>query len=131
MRCPVSLLPSPASLATASIYPLRHATITGSARAVSRRLRGQAGGVQWLWYSLVASVVLTVVLNVAIRLWPGGAERSARRLDDWTQRHTPPPSDGGSVGGEEPRVRVIVPWKAMLVASVVLTVVLNVVLRLA
>ena len=86
---------------------------------------------QWLWYSLVASVVLTVVLNAAIRLWPGGAERSARRLDDWAQRHAAPPSDGRSVRRDEPRVRVIVPWKAMLLASVVLTVVLNVVLRLA
>jgi hypothetical protein len=87
--------------------------------------------VQWLSFSLVASVVLTVLLNVAIRLWPGGAERSARRLDDWAQRPPTPPSDGRPGGVDGPRVRVIVPWKAMLLASVALTVLLNVVLRLA
>ncbi len=81
---------------------------------------------QWLWVSLVASVVLTVVLNLAIRLWPGGAERSARQVDDWARRQAPAPSGDG-----ERRVQVIVPWKAMLLASVVATVLINVVLRLA
>jgi hypothetical protein len=113
------------------MYPVEHRIDHHACRAASRGIRGQAGGVQWLWFSLVASVVLTVLLNVAIRLWPGGAERSARRLDDWAQQQAPPPPDGRSGGGDGPQVRVIVPWKAMLLASVVLTVVLNVVLRLA
>lgn len=84
---------------------------------------------QWLWYSLVASVVLTVVVNLVIRAWPGGAERSARRLDDWASGQmvrtaTRAPEDRGQ------RVRVIVPWKAMLLVSLVGTVLLNVALRL-
>jgi hypothetical protein len=81
--------------------------------------------VQWLVVSLVASVVLTVLLNVAVRLWPGAADRSAERITDWADHQAPPPSDD-----DQGRVRVIVPWKAMLIASVVLTVLLNVVVRL-
>jgi hypothetical protein len=79
----------------------------------------------WLVVSLVASVVLTVVLNVAIRLWPGAAERATRQLDDWAARQP-----AAELGDDQHRVRVIVPWKAMLLASIVLTVLLNVVLRL-
>jgi hypothetical protein len=85
--------------------------------------------VQWLWFSLIASVVLTVVLNVAIRLWPGAAERGAERMDDWASRQ--PSSELGSDRGVSDRgVRVIVPWKAMLLGSLLLTVVLNVLIRL-
>jgi hypothetical protein len=86
--------------------------------------------VQWLWYSLVASVVLTVVLNLAIRAWPGGAERSAHSLDDWARRQAPPPTATPRPDDDGRRVRMIVPWKAMLLASLVGTVLLNLVLRL-
>jgi hypothetical protein len=89
---------------------------------------GHAGGVQWLWFSIVASVVLTVLLNVAIRLWPGAAGRSTQRLEDWAQRSSAA-AQPEAVGDR--RVRVVVPWKAMLLASVVATVVLNLVLCLA
>jgi len=81
--------------------------------------------VQWLFYSLIASVVLTVVANLAIRALPGPSERGARRLQGWAeQQHDGRDEPGG-------RVRVIVPWKAMIVASIVLTILLNVVLRVA
>lgn len=75
--------------------------------------------------SIVLSVVLTVVLNVALRASP----RSRQRLDQWstdlaTPRHDPP---GGPRGTG---TRVIVPWKAMLIGSLALTVVLNLVLWL-
>lgn len=79
----------------------------------------------WLAVSIVASVVLTILLNLAIRLWPGGADRAARRADQWASEWSPPPAEDGRSG-----TRVFVPWKAMLVASVVLTVALNVVLVL-
>lgn len=81
---------------------------------------------QWLWYSLVVSVVLTVVLNLALRAWPGSADRGARRLDDWARRQ-----ETGTADRSPQRVRVHFPWKAMIVASIALTVLLNVVLRLA
>ena len=75
--------------------------------------------------SIVASVVLTIVLNLALRLFPGIAERLRDRLDqaleaDDQRQAEPPPSN----------VRVIIPWKLMLMTSLVLTLVRNVVLLL-
>ena len=70
----------------------------------------------WLVTSIVLSVVLTIVLNAGVRMFPRATERTARRFDDWTR---PPLDDEG------PRVRVFFPWRAMLLASIVLTVVLN------
>ncbi|HKY13706.1 MAG TPA: hypothetical protein VJM33_02185 [Microthrixaceae bacterium] len=74
---------------------------------------------------LVLSVVLTLLLNVAIRLWPGPAQRGAERLVDWTERQ-----EASKPDAEPGRVRVFVPWKAMLIVSIGLTIVLNVGLRL-
>lgn len=85
----------------------------------------QAVAMNWLAASIVASVVLTVVLNVVVRLWPGAAERSARRFDDWAESGAARRS-GSDHGGPQ----VYIPWKAMLVASLVLTVVLNIVIRI-
>jgi hypothetical protein len=81
--------------------------------------------VQWLAFSIVASVILTVVLNVAIRLWPGAAERGAARASEWADRQ---PST--RLGGEGHQVRVIAPWKLMIIGSIVLTVGLNLAIRL-
>jgi hypothetical protein len=75
--------------------------------------------VQWLVASLVLSVVLTVLVNLALWLFPGIRERTARAAEDSMT----------SASGER-RTRVIVPWKAMLVASLILTVVVNFVLWL-
>ena len=74
---------------------------------------------------LAVSVVLTVLLNAAIRLWPGAGQRSAAWFVDWANRQQSATPDGGPG-----RVRVIAPWKAMLIGSVVLTVLLNVMIRL-
>lgn len=70
--------------------------------------------------SILLSVVLTVLLNVALRSFPGGGDRAARRLDELASRD---PADGR-------RVRVWFPWRAMLLASVALTVVVTVVVNL-
>jgi hypothetical protein len=102
---------------------------TGEVAALARgdvapvRRRRHAVGMNWLVWSIVASVLLTIVANVVIRLWPG-ADRSARRLEDWV---------AGDAAGDAPRpggFRVIVPLTAMVVISVVLTVVINLVLWL-
>jgi hypothetical protein len=79
---------------------------------------------QWLVVSIVLSVVLTVVLNVALRLFPGAGRRIGEGIDRAIERHEPPP------GGEHDRsrVRVIVPWRLMIVGSLVLTLVLNLLL---
>jgi hypothetical protein len=74
--------------------------------------------VRWLALSIVLSVVLTVALNVALRLFPSANARIARGVE----RHT-------VLNRDDRGTRVIVPWKTMLVASVVLTILSNVLLR--
>ncbi len=79
---------------------------------------------QWLVISVGLSVVLTVLLNVALRAFPGTARRLARSLTtvaSSAQEH--PPNDR--------HVRVFVPWKAMVVGSLILTIVVNLVLWIA
>lgn len=78
---------------------------------------------QWLVVSLVLSVVLTVVLNVALRLFPRAGDDLGRRVTGFANRAADGRGDG--------RVRVWFPWKAMLVGSLVLTVLVNVLLRVA
>jgi hypothetical protein len=75
---------------------------------------------EWLVASIVLSIVLTVLLNVVLWLFPGVRERTARAVENLA---TSSPAD-------DRRTRVIVPWKAMIVASIVLTVVVNLVLWL-
>jgi hypothetical protein len=76
--------------------------------------------VQWLIISLVLSVVLTIVLNVGLSLFPGSRRRATGWLDDI----------GSAPTTSRTRMRVIVPWKAMIAVSVVLTVAINVLLWL-
>jgi hypothetical protein len=70
--------------------------------------------------SIVLSVVLTVVLNVALRLFPGAGRRIAESIERAVEPRDPP---GGDT--DRSRVRVIVPWRLMIVGSLVLTLVLN------
>lgn len=68
----------------------------------------------WLVVSIVASVVLTVVLNIGLRAFPGAGERIDREVTRAAERRP-----GGGV---------FVPWKAMIVVSLVLTIGLNLLL---
>ncbi|UDY34795.1 hypothetical protein [Dermatobacter hominis] len=85
---------------------------------------------QWLWISVVASVVLTVVANVVVRLLPRRpAEPRFDPYQRWGEasgRSTPPPG----WDDDQPRIRVVAPWKAMLIVSIVATLVLDVALNL-
>lgn len=65
----------------------------------------------WLIVSIVLSVVLTVVLNVALRAFPRAGERLDRKFTQVTE--------------DRPEGGVFVPWKAMIVVSLVLTIGLN------
>jgi hypothetical protein len=96
----------------------------------------------FLLLSIVASVVLTVVANIALRFWTPDPERWFPSDTD-VHRPLPPVPDDRSVGPgggdgreygdgtEGPRVRLFFPWKAMLVISIGLTVLLNAVALLA
>ena len=70
--------------------------------------------------SLVLSIVLTIVLNFAVRAFPRATDRGIRRLDGWAQ----------SVPDDGRRLRVYFPWMAMLIGSIVLTIALNLLVRL-
>ena len=80
---------------------------------------------QWLVVSILLSVVLTVVGNLVLWLFPG----AGRRIGDSVQRAVERPEPRA---GEEdrPRVRVIVPWRLIIVGSLLLTLVLNLVVWL-
>ena len=83
----------------------------------------------WLTRSIMASIALTVLLNVALRWWARRPTRPGPPRDPEPSR--PPMSQRWRLSEptwQSDRVRVWVPWKAMLVASAVLTVVLNLVL---
>ncbi len=78
---------------------------------------------------LVSSIVLTIVLNVGLRAFPG----FHRGLSRWLQSLAgggPNRADGQP--GQADRAgspTVIFPWKAMIIGSVLLTVVVNLFLR--
>lgn len=80
------------------------------------------GAVRWLVLSVALSVALTVLLNVGLRAFPAAARRVARGLT----RLTPPTVDDARA--HDRRVRVFVPWRAMILGSIALTVVVNLVL---
>ncbi len=69
----------------------------------------------WLALSIVLSIVLTIVLNVAIRAFPDAGRRMNERLTRLAERDEP----------QHSRVRVIFPWKAMLIGSLLLTIAIN------
>jgi hypothetical protein len=81
--------------------------------------------VRWLVISVGLSVILTVLLNVGLRAFPAIGHRLARSLTTIT---SPSADDARS---NDRRVRVFLPWKAMILGSLTLTVVVNVVLWIA
>jgi glycerol uptake facilitator-like aquaporin len=81
--------------------------------------------VPWLVISIVLSVVLTVFLNVGLRAFPNASRDIARRLAKLAS-----PAAGEALKSDR-RVRVWIPWKAMILGSVILTIVLNLVLWFA
>ena len=77
----------------------------------------------WLLVSVIGSIALTLALNLLPMLFPNASRRARERLLDEMrehQRRIDAPEPG-------PRVRVFFPWKAMLVGSLVLTVLVNLV----
>ena len=70
------------------------------------------------------SVVLTALLNIGLRAFPAAGRCVARGLAELTS----PDHDGAHE--RDRRLRVFAPWKAMIVGSAILTIVVNLVLRL-
>lgn len=81
--------------------------------------------------SLVLSAILTVLLNVFLAWRSRGANRDLFGQLPRSEPERQPPVHHDSDAAEGPRVQVFVPWKAMLIVSIGLTVVLNLVAWLA
>jgi hypothetical protein len=79
---------------------------------------------RWLVISVGLSIVLTVVVNVVLRAFPDAGQRLARGLNASVSRAA------HHARQDDRRVGVVIPWKAMVIGSVILTIVLNVLLRL-
>lgn len=76
----------------------------------------------FLLISLIASVVLTLALNLLPALFPNAAAKAERKIVEAMQD-----SHQNRVDPNTPKVRVFFPWKAMLIISLVLTVGVNLV----
>ena len=79
-----------------------------------------------LLVSLLVVVLDNTVLNVALRVFPD----ARRRLHD-SLRRTVERADRSTDEPVSPRVNVVFPWKVMLVGSLVLTLLINLILRLS
>ena len=77
-------------------------------------------------YSIVASVVLTAVLNILPLLFPNAAAKVQKKIEENARESIEQHEDG-----TRPRVTVFFPWKAMLIGSIVLTVLVNLISLLA
>ena len=78
---------------------------------------------EFLLVSLAASVILTVLLNVLLRVFPGTSRRVADHVEEMFEQEQPPEAEHG------PRVHVWFPWRTMLLVSIGLTLLVNLFLR--
>lgn len=76
----------------------------------------------FIWASIAASIGLTVLLNVLPRIFPTIAASGRRHLEANARRRIEQHEDTN-----QPRVKVFSPWKAMVVISIILTVLVNLV----
>jgi len=81
---------------------------------------------EFLLTSLIASVVLTLALNLLPMLFPNAAAKAERKIVETMQD-----THRDRVDPDTPRVKVFFPWKAMLLISIGLTVAVNLIGYLA
>ena len=74
----------------------------------------------FLTYSIIGSIVLTIILNVLPLLFPNAAAKMQRKIEE-NARHSIEQHEDDN----QPRVKIFFPWKAMLISSLVLTVLVN------
>jgi hypothetical protein len=74
----------------------------------------------FLTYSIIGSIVLTIIMNVLPLLFPNAAAKMQRKIEENARRSIEQHEDDS-----QPRVKVFFPWKGMLIASLVLTVLVN------
>ena len=72
--------------------------------------------------SIVGSILLTLLLNLLPLLFPNQAAGLQRKMEEHARRSIEQHEDQN-----QPRVKVFFPWKAMIVISIILTVLVNLV----
>ncbi|MFK7767270.1 MAG: DUF2905 family protein [Mariniblastus sp.] len=72
--------------------------------------------------SIVASIVLTLLINFLPLVFPNTAAGVQRKLEQNAQRMIEQHEDQ-----DQPRIKVFIPWKSMLIISIVLTLLVNLV----
>jgi hypothetical protein len=77
-------------------------------------------------YSIVGSIILTVVLNILPLLFPNAATKVQKKIEE-NARHAIEQHEDSN----RPRVKVFFPWKAIFIGSIVLTVLINLIGLLA
>ncbi len=75
---------------------------------------------EFILYSIIASVVLTLALNFIPRLFPNASRRMMDRFQERIDNQTRQVEDGN-----KPKVQFFFPWKFMILASIILTIFLN------
>ncbi len=72
----------------------------------------------FLLVSVIASIALTLLLNLLPALFPNASRRTFEKIQDAMEDNSEP--------GKGPRIKVFFPWKLMILASIILTVFLNI-----
>jgi len=70
--------------------------------------------------SIVGSIILTILLNALPLLFPKGAAKVQQKLEENARNMIEQHEDN-----KRPRVKVFFPWKAMLLGSLILTILVN------
>ncbi|MEE9327142.1 MAG: hypothetical protein V3U71_07575 [Cocleimonas sp.] len=76
----------------------------------------------FLLVSIIGSIVLTILVNLIPILFPNAAAKIQKKIKENAKRAIEQHEDD-----KQPRVKVFFPWKAMLIGSIVLTVLVNLV----
>ncbi len=74
----------------------------------------------FITYSIIGSIVLTIAVNILPLIFPNAADKLQRKIEENARRAIEQHEDDN-----QPRVKVFFPWKAMLIGSIVLTVLVN------
>ena len=74
----------------------------------------------FILYSIIGSIALTLLLNVLPLLFPNAADKLQKKIEENARSSIEKHKDNN-----QPRVKVFFPWKAMLIGSLVLTVLVN------
>ncbi len=77
-------------------------------------------------YSIVASVVLTIAVNALPLLFPNAAAKVQKKIEENARQAIEQHEDTNL-----PRVKVFFPWKVMLTGSIILTLLVNLIMMLS